>query len=170
MCLRPCESKKIAKGGLKWPNIGKARGPEKSTKRSVQKASKTRPARGHHGLTVGLQSTDSSAFFVELFFLLFSFLTLVFCFVIFNLNIEVWSWIYENLGLISRSCVSFVAFEFVGLFYRFLDANIHVRILITFLHVFGFWVMNWKVRFETGSLGIDLVVCSIEKVTPINCV
>jgi len=28
--------------------------------------------------------------------------------------------------------------------------------------------MNWKVKFETGILGIDLVVCSLEKVTPIK--
>jgi len=43
-----------------------------------------------------------------------------------------------NLSLISQSCVSFVAFEFVGMFYRFLDANSLVRILIKFLHVLGF--------------------------------
>jgi len=51
--LRPCGLKKIAKRGPKWPNIGKACSPEEAPKRSVWEASKTRPARGHHGLIVG---------------------------------------------------------------------------------------------------------------------
>jgi len=28
--------------------------------------------------------------------------------------------------------------------------------------------MDWKVKSETGILGIDLVVCSFEKATPIK--
>jgi len=44
-----------------------------------------------------------------------------------------------NFSLISRSgVVSCVAFEFIGWFYRFLDANCLVRILIKFLHVLDF--------------------------------
>ena len=90
-------------------------------------------------------------FWLSFLFLLFSFLNLVLCFVIFNLNIVVWSWIHANSSLTTRSCVSFDAFEFIEWFYRFLDANCLARILIKFLHLlgFGWWTKRWNLKSES---------------------
>ena len=74
----------------------------------------------------------------------------------------------ENSSLISQSVVSFVAFEFIELFYWFLEVHCLVRILIKFLHFLGFGVMDWKVKLKTEILGIDLIVCSLEKVIQIK--
>ena len=90
-------------------------------------------------------------FWLSFLFLIFSFLNLVLCFVIFNLNIVVWSWVYTNLRLISRSYDNFDTFEFIGLFYQFLDIYCLVRIFIRFLHVlgFGWWTERWNLKSES---------------------
>ena len=55
------------------------------------------------------------------------------------------------------------AFATIGLFYQIPDVYVD-----QFLACFGFWVKNLKVKSKTESLGFDLVVCRLEKVTPIK--